>query len=91
MTLLEAICLGVSIVIGILLLMTLGYLFIRLDEEMQKEKIAKPAPEQDILPNGIGWFEMRRITARCLAYDQKRLACMPKERTVYHAKKKTRY
>ena len=90
MTLLEAICLGVSIVIGILLLMTLGYLFIRLDEEMQKEKSIRPAPEQDILPD-ISWLEMRRITARFLAYDQKRLACMPKERTVYHAKKKTRY
>lgn len=89
MTLLEAICLGVSIVIGILLLMALGYLFIRLDEEMQKEKSIRPAPEQDILLD-ISWFEMRRITARCLAYDQKRLACMPKERTVYHAKKKTR-
>ena len=90
MTLLEAICLGVSIVIGVLLLMTLGYLFIRLDEEMQKEKSIRPAPEQDTLPD-ISWLEMRRITARCLAYDQKRLACMPKERTVYHAKKKTRY
>lgn len=91
MTLLDAVGIGIAVVIGILLLMALGYLFIRLDEEMQKEKIAKPDPEQDILPDGIGWFEMRRITARCLAYDQKRLARMPKERMIYHAKKKTRY
>lgn len=90
MTLLDAVGIGIAVVIGILLLMALGYLFIRLDEEMQKEKSIRPAPEQDILPD-ISWFEMRRITARCLAYDQKRLACMPKERTVYHAKKKTRY
>lgn len=90
MTLLDAVGIGIAVVIGILLLMALGYLFIRLDEEMQKEKIAKPAPEQDILPD-ISWFEMRRITARCLAYDQKRLARMPKERTVYRAKKKIRY
>ena len=90
MTLLDAVGIGIAVVIGILLLMTLGYLFIRLDEEMQKEKSIRPAPEQDILPD-ISWLEMRRITARCLAYDQKRLARMPKERTVYHAKKKTRY
>ena len=90
MTLFDAVGMGIAVVIGILLLMALGYLFIRLDEEMQKEKNAKPEPEQDILPDSIGWLEMRRITARCLVYDQKRLARINKERMVYHAKKKTR-
>lgn len=91
MTLLDAVGIGIAVVIGILLLMALGYLFIRLDEEIQKERIAKPDPEQDILPDSIGRLEMRRITARCLVYDQKRLARINKERMVYHAKKKTRY
>lgn len=91
MTLLDAVGMGIAVVIGILLLMALGYLFIRLDEEIQKERIAKPDPEQDILPDSIGRLEMRRITARCLVYDQKRLARINKERMVYHAKKKTRY
>lgn len=91
MTLLDAVGMGIAVVIGILLLMALGYLFIRLEEEIQKERIAKPDPEQDILPDSIGRLEMRRITARCLVYDQKRLARINKERMVYHAKKKTRY